>query len=141
MKRIHYKDATLLLLLLIISAFLFLPCGIAIAAGNKSTTGNSSQAKLRTPLSLARIHEIQKNLPRLKAGMTEKRVLLILGLTQYSNSFGAMSSGPTNDYLLIYSLRKGYSLTLVYDFTKRLSRFKRAALRKPYNSIYAKPQI
>jgi hypothetical protein len=86
--------------------------------------------ELKTPLSLEEIRKIERSIPQLKAGMSQKEVNSILGLTKYTHLSGVFGGGPTDNYHSIYYLREGYSLRLFFDLTKRPAAFIRAQLCK-----------
>lgn len=87
-----------------------------------------SKVELKPPLSLTKIRDIELKILRLYPGT--KNVLDTLRMANYTNPRGIHGSGPRSNYGFSYYLRKGYSLMLVYDLTKKPAFFKNAEMRK-----------
>ncbi len=68
------------------------------------------------------VDRVPERMPCLKPGMTEPQVLAALGLTGYKVG-PAMGSGPFEAYGSVYPVEPGMNLYLVFDCTKKPSRF------------------
>src|SRR5438105_11647422 len=89
---------------------------------------HAQKRDLSNPFTLEQIHRVGERIPHLRQGMTIKEVFKTLGIN-HKHFLPPTISGPAYDHRVVYQLRIGYNLELVFDDSERSSGgFKRAFL-------------